>query len=180
MRARRTAMAAGLALAIGLPAGALAASPPLVVHDEIDQTGLLLFLSNLCGFEVFSHIEGTATSVVHFDADGNPDTEVTTGLIKRTFFAPSTGQSVTFPLPLNSFADYAPDGSAVVMFAGLVINVHTAGGAPLRFAAGRDLFTAVIVDATPEGVPIFETIDLLSTSGIDQGSVLGICTALEA
>jgi hypothetical protein len=64
--------------------------------------------------------------------------------------------------------------------AGLFINVHAAGGQPIRFVAGRDLYTAVIVDINPAGVPIIEPIDLLSSSGTDRGSILGICTALEA
>jgi hypothetical protein len=171
-------MAAGLALALGLPAGTLAASAPLVVHDEIDLTVPLPLLTSLCGFDVYSHLEGSVTSVVHYDVDGNPDSEVTTGLVKRTFFSLTTGKSVTFPLPLTSIVDYAPDGSAVAMDAGTFINVHVAGQPPLRFVAGRDLYTAVIVGLTTEGVPIIEPIDLLASSGTERGNILGICTAL--
>jgi hypothetical protein len=179
-RSARAALAACLALTIVLPASVGAASAPLVVHDDIDSTVLLPFLSDVCGFDIYSHLEGSVTSVVQFDADGNPDREVTTGLVKRTFFSTSTDQSVTFPLPLTSIVDYAPDGSAIAFDAGLFINVHVAGGQPIRFVAGRDLYTAVIVDINPAGVPIHEPIDLLSSSGTDRGSILGICTALEA
>ena len=177
-RAKRAAVAVAMVVGLGLPAGTLAAGAPLVVHDEIDSTVQLALLSGACGFDVYSHLKGSVTSVVHFDADGNPDSEVTTGLVKRTLFSPTTGQSVTFALNLSSIVDYAPDGSAVVMDAGTFINIHVAGGEPLRFVAGRDLYTAIIVDVTPEGVPIVGPVDFLAFSGTDRGTLLAICDAL--
>lgn len=177
--AMRLVIALGATLAICLPDAVMAADPPLIVSDEIDFTVPLPFLSGICGYEVFSRFEGTTKSVVHFDDAGNPIREVDTGVLTRTFFAPSTGRSVSFPFTVNFFTDYLPDGTAIAKGTGLFLSVHTAGGPPLRFVAGREVFSAVIVDVRPDGVPIVELIDLLANSGTDRGTVTGFCTALD-
>ena len=127
-RATRAAVGLGLVFALALPAGLLAAEAPLVVRSEIDVTTPLPLLTSICGFDVVSRLQGSVNSVVQYDADGNPDSEVTTGLLKRTFFSTTTGQSVTFALNLTSIVDYAPDGTAIAMDAGTFINIHVPGG----------------------------------------------------
>jgi hypothetical protein len=86
---------------------------------------------------------------------------------------------VSFPLSLNAVADYAPDGSAVVQFSGVFIDIHTAGGAPLLIDVGRAVWSARIAEIQPTGVPVWELIDLLAKSGTTQGSFADICLALD-
>ena len=178
-RRMRLIVALSAALALGLPGSVVASSPPVVVHEAFDLTFQVSGLTNICGYPVFSSLAGTVTVVVHYDADGNPDREVDAGVLTRTFIAPSTGRSVSFPTSLNAVADYAPDGSAIVKFSGMVINVHSAGGPPVRFIARHEVWSAVIAEIRPDGVPIWELIDLLEKSGTDQGDPADICLALD-
>jgi hypothetical protein len=165
---------------ICLPGAVSAAGPSLIVREEIDVTVQLPFLSAVCGFDVFSHLEGTTTAVVTFDEAGNPVREVDTGVLMRTFYSPETGQSVSFPLPVNLFTDYQPDGTAVAMTAGLFLSVHASGGQPLRFRAGREVYSAILVEIRPDGVPIIELVELLLAKGTDWGAITDICLALDA
>ena len=176
----RFGLALGAAIAIVLPHAAMASGPPLIVHEDVDFTIPRPLLSGICGYEVFARFEGNVTTVVHFDDAGRPIREVDTGVLMQTFFAPSTGQSVSFPLTVNFFTDYFPDGTAIAKATGMFLNIHTQGAPPLRFAAGREVYSAVIVDVRPDGVPIVELIDLLAKSGTDRGTLAAICTALDA
>ena len=179
-RRHRVAVALAAALVICLPGAVGAARPALVVRDEIDFTVKLPFLSATCGYDVFSRLEGTVTVVVTFDDAGNPIREVDTGALMRTFISPSTGRSVSFPLTVNAVAEYFPDGTAVVQTTGLFLSVHAAGGQPLRFQAGREVYSAVIVDIRPDGVPIVEFVELLLANGPNWGALTDICLALDA
>jgi hypothetical protein len=179
-RVRRVAVALAAALLMCLPGAVAASAQVLVVRDEVDITVQLPFLSATCGYDVFSHLEGTTTAVVTFDDAGNPVREVDTGVLMRTFYAPETGRSVSFPLPVNLFTDYQPDGSAIAMTAGLFLSVHASGGQPLLFRAGREVYSAVLVDIRPDGVPIIELVDLLLANGADWGAITDICLALDA
>jgi hypothetical protein len=172
-------MALAAAVVICLPGSVLAGDRTLIVRDEIDVTVQLPFLSAVCGYDVFSQLEGTSTSIVTFD-DGTPVREVDTGVLMRTFFAPSTGQSVSFPLTVNLFTDYLPDGTAVATTTGLFLSVHAAGGQPLRFSAGREVYSAVLVEIRPDGVPIIELVELLLANGPNWGAITDICLALDA
>lgn len=175
----RLALALCAAVALAIPSSVVAATPPIVVHDDIDFTIPRQLLTAACGYPVFARFVGTVNVVVHYDADGNPASEVDAGSVTETFFAPSTGRSVSFPLSLNAVADYAPDGSAIVQFSGLFIDIHSAGGAPHLLEVGREVWSAVIIDIQPNGVPVWELIDLLSKSGTSQGNFADICLALD-
>lgn len=179
-RARQVGVALAAALAMCLPGAVVAAGPALVVREEIDFTVKLPFLSAVCGYDVFSRLEGTTTAVVTFDDAGNPVREVDTGVLVRTFFAPSTGRSVSFPLTVNLFTDYLPDGTAIAKTTGLFLSVHAVGGQPLRFQAGREVYSAVIVEIRPDGVPIIELVELLLANGPNWGAITDICLALDA
>lgn len=177
-RPLRLAPVLGAAVALAISSSVVAATPPLVVHEDVDFTVPRQLLTAACGYPVFARFVGTVNIVVHFDADGNPTREVDSGSVTETFFAPSTGRSVGFPLSLNSVATYAPDGSAIVTFGGLFIDIHTAGGAPHLLDVGREVWSAQLVDMQPNGVPIWELDELLSKSGTTKGNLAGICLAL--
>jgi hypothetical protein len=166
-------------VALAIPSSVVAATPPNVVHDDIDFTIPRPLLTAACGYPVFARFVGTVNVVVHYDADGNPASEVDSGSVRETFFAPSTGRSVSFPLSLNAVADYAPDGSAIVQFSGVFIDIHSAGGAPHLIDVGREVWSAQIVEIQPNGVPVWDLIDLLSKSGTTQGNFADICLALD-
>jgi hypothetical protein len=178
-RTARIGVALCAALALALPGTVVAADPPIVVHDELDFTAFLPGLTNACGYPVFSHVEGTVQIVVHYDAAGNPDREVDAGALMRTFFSPETGRSATFPLHANSVADYEPDGSGIAQVTGLAINVHSAGGPPVRFVTGREVWAVQIFEIRPDGVPVADFFELLSKSGPDLGTAPDICLALD-
>jgi hypothetical protein len=178
-RARQLALALAALLAVGLPGAAAAAPSSLTVREQIDFTVLRPFLSGICGYDVYSRLDGTITIVMTFDDAGNPVREVDTGVLTQTFFAPATGQPVSFPLTVNMFADYQPDGTAVATITGLFLNVHATGDQPVRFQAGREVYSAVIIDVRPDGVPIIELIDLLLVNGVDWGALGDICLALD-
>lgn len=178
-RARQLALALAAVLAVGMPGAAAAATSSLTVREEVEFTVLRPFLSGLCGYEVYSTLEGTITIVTTFDDAGNPIREVDTGVLVQTFFAPATGQSVSFPLTVNMFADYQPDGTAVATLTGLVLNVHAPGGQPVRLQAGREVYTGIIIDVRPDGVPVIELIDLLVVNGVDWGALGDICLVLD-
>jgi hypothetical protein len=178
-RPLRLALALGAAVALAIPSSVVAAAPPIVVHDAIDFTIPRQLLTAACGYPVFARFVGTVNVVVQYDADGNPDSEVDAGQVTETIFAPSTGRSVSFPLILNAVADYAPDGSAIVQFSGVFIDIHSAGGAPHRIDVGREVWSAHIVDIRPDGVPVWELDELLSKSGTTQGNFADTCLALD-
>ncbi len=175
----RLALALCAAVALAIPSSVVAATPPIVVHDDIDFTIPRQLLTAACGYPVFARFVGTVNVVVHYDADGNPASEVDSGSVRETIFAPSTERSVSFPLSLNAVADYAPDGSAIVQFSGLFIDIHSAGGAPHLIETGREVWSAHIVEIQPNGVPIWELDDLLAKSGTSQGNFADICLALD-
>ena len=174
------ALALCAALVLALPGTVVAASTTIHVQDEIDFTFPLPGLTNACGYPVLSSIVGKVNIVVTYDADGHPVREVDSGVVTRTIFAPSTGRAVSFPFSLNAVADYAPDGTAIVQATGLFVNAHIPGDPQLRFLAGREVWSAVIVEIRPDGVPIFELVDLLSRTGRDEGVFADICAALDS
>jgi hypothetical protein len=176
----RASLIVGTLLALVLPGSVLGAGQPIVVHRDIDVTVQLPLLTNACGYPVFSRFEGTVTIVVQYDSAGRPDTEVDSGVVQRTLFAPSTGGSLSWPTHLNSFADYEPDGSGISSVTGLATNAHSPGGAPLLFDGGREVWTVQIAFIDDEGVPIVDFIDLLSKSGNSQGAIQDICAGLDA
>jgi hypothetical protein len=170
----------GLLLAVGLSGSALGAGQPVVVHRDLDFTFQLGLLTVECGYPVFNTFEGTITIVVHYDSEGRPDREVDSGKVVRTVFAPSTGRSISWPLSVNSSADYEPDGSGVATATGLFINAHAPGGGPLHFDGGREVWSVQIDFIDADGVPIVTFIDLLSKTGGSQGARPEICAALDA
>jgi hypothetical protein len=177
-RPLRLALALGAAIAVALPSSVAAAGPPVVVHEDVDVSFQLQGLTAVCGYPVFTSIVGRVQIVVHYDADGHPVREIDSGMPTRTIYAPSTEKSVSFPFSLNSVATYAPDGSAIVTFSGMFIDVHSAGGAPHLIDSGREVWSAVIIDIRPDGVPVWELIDLLQKSGSDRGNFADICLSL--
>lgn len=179
-RPLRLALALVAVVVLALPGTVVAGNRTVVVHDQLDFTVQLPLLTNFCGYPVFSRFVGTLTAVVQYDADGFPDWEVDSGVLERTIFAPSTGRSISFPLQQNARVDYQPDGSGIADVSGLFVNAHTAGGGPLLFGAGREVWSVQIAFIRPDGVPIVDFLDLLEKVGGGQGDITAICAALDA
>lgn len=179
-RPLRLVLAVGSAVALAIPSSVVAGSRTVVVHDEVDFTVQLPLLTNFCGYPVFSRFAGTLTSVVQYDADGLPESEVDSGVLQRTIFAPSTGRSIKFPLTQLARLSYEPDGSGIADVTGLFVNAHTAGGEPLLFDAGREIWSVQIAFIRPDGVPIVDFLEVLSKTGGGQGDITAICSALDA
>jgi hypothetical protein len=147
-----------------LVASAAPATPPSRFTFTFDET-FPSFLSLVCGFPVFVHIEGTATATLFFDRSGTLIREIDTQPgFKVTFFAPSTGKSFTFPSGGAFVQDYS-NGTAIgsPVIATVTGLLNGTGSTPPD--AGRLVLNAVIVGYTPEGIPIIEPVSDISRTG---------------
>jgi hypothetical protein len=160
-----------VALAFMLPfavAAAATAGPPVSSTEHADFTFQSQFWSDTCGVPVFIHQEGTITlrlvpdsNVIH-EVDTFPGWTV-------TVFSPveegGTGKSFTYLLPFPIHFLY-PEGTDIGD-PGIVISTGrldvAAPGGPV--IAGRQVLAGVIVDLTPEGIPIVDFAEELSATG---------------
>jgi hypothetical protein len=141
------------------------AAPPRRFSFAIDDTFPSSFLSLVCGFDVFIHLEGTANAKLFFDRNGTLIREIDTQPnLRITFFAPSTGKSFTYPVAGAFIQDYS-GGSAVgdPVIATLTGVLDGTGSTPPD--AGRLVINAVVIDISPEGIPVVDFVSEISASG---------------
>lgn len=104
---------------------------------------------------------------------------VTGPTFTQSFTAPSTGKSIVSRSPFPVITDYTGGGDegtlAVARATGLVFMLQ-----PGVMYTGRQVFEAVVVDHTPEGIPILGDAKLISQSGnFFSGDIAPlICAAL--
>ena len=122
-------------------------------------------LSDACGFDVFDVGAGPIDVTLLYDQGGTLIREIDTlPTFTFSFTAPSTGKSIVSASPSVLIVDYtggdAVGTAAVARLTGLQLML-----APGVIFTGRQVFDAVVVDHSPEGIPIIEFTNLISQSG---------------
>jgi hypothetical protein len=122
-------------------------------------------LSAACGFDVFDTFAGPIDVTLFYDQSGTLIREIdTVPTLTFSFTAPSTGKSIGSAAPAVLITDYTGGGAlgtpAVASLTGLQLML----GPGVMFT-GRQVFDAVVVDHSPEGIPIIEFTNLISQSG---------------
>jgi len=144
-----------LAYACGLDRG-----PP----DPVAEVHVI-DLSEACGFDVIEVFAGTIDVTLLYDQSGTLIREIDTfPATTISFTAPSTGKSIVSQSPTVGITNYTGGGAdgtaAVLRLTGLQFMIQ-----PGVMAAGRQVFDSVVVDHTPEGIPIVPPANLISQSG---------------
>ena len=171
---RRSVMAAavltvGTVLGGGLLGAAPAwATPPTQLHQvPVNFSIPDDALSAACGFDVFDVFAGNVDTTLFYDQSGTLIREIDTGpSITLSFFAPSTGKSIGSASTSVLHVDYTGGGAVGTAAVGTVTGL-TLMLAPGVMFAGRQVFgEAVVVDHTPEGIPVVpEFTNPISQSG---------------
>jgi hypothetical protein len=158
-----------LALAVAaLVMTATAASAQKVVQIKGVDAGFSFeneFFSEVCGFEVTGTVSGTANVTLFLDSSGTVVREIDTFPAARVTFS-GNGRSFSFPGAFSmSFRTVYPEGAtlgapAIVTVTGLLGHVKGLGA-----NAGQDVLTATVVEFSPEGIPIVDNFELVSSHG---------------
>jgi len=131
------------------------ASPPSKVVVDIDFTRLAVGTSMACGFPVFVRAVGTVQVTLFHDAGGHVIKELDTFPGFRTiFFAPTKETSYEFPSGPNTY--HYPDGAYLGASVTVIVNGSLAKVPGVAADAGRMTFTGVVIDFTPEGIPVVD------------------------
>jgi len=155
-----------------------AGNPPSRHTFAIDDT-FPSFLSAICGFDVFVHVEGTAAATLFYNRTGTLVREIDTNPnLKITLFAPSTGKAFTYPAAGAFVQDYG-GGTAVGTPLIATLTGLIAGTGSTAPDAGRIVFNAVIIEISPEGIPIVDIVSEISSSGhFNEDIAAARCAAL--
>ena len=168
---RRIGLLASLAALLALGGGLLGAAPawatppkhfhqvPFNVSFPDDA------LSEACGFDVFDVFAGNLNVTLFYDQRGTLIRETDTApSLTSSFAAPSTGKSIGSRSPAVMITDYTGGGAvgtpAVVSVTGLQLMLQ-----PGVMFTGKQVFDAVVVDHSPEGIPITMVTNLISQNG---------------
>jgi hypothetical protein len=167
---RRIGLLVSLVALLALGGGMLAATParatpPQHFHQQINVSFPNDEVSAVCRFDVVEVYAGNLNTTLFYDQSGALVRSTATGpTFTRSFTAPSTGKSIVSRNPVPLIVDYTGGGAvgtpAVGRATGLVFMIQ-----PGVMATGRQVFQAVVVDHTPEGIPIIGEINLISQSG---------------
>jgi hypothetical protein len=176
-----------LALAVAaLMMTATAASAQRVVQIKGVDAGFSFeneFFSDVCGFEVTGTVSGTANVTLFLDSSGTVVREIDSYGSSRVTFS-GNGKSFSFP---GSFAltvrTVYPEGAtlgapAVLTITGLLGHVKGLGA-----DAGQDVGTATVVDFSPEGIPLTNNFELVSSQGNRESGedvAAAVCAVLGA
>jgi len=165
--------ASAVATLLWLMAAEATASSPTRITLDIDETFASPFLTSLCGIPVSLHEQGTVTVTLFYDASGTQvirELDTLPGGFTVTRFSPAdeeggTGKSST-SVEHTSYKTLYPEGTAlgdpaIIIATGLQ---RTSGPGNPRFV-GRQVFEAVIIGETLEGIPIAEPVDVISQAG---------------
>jgi hypothetical protein len=167
---RRIGLLVSLVALLALGGGLLAATPawatppkhfhlPLNIFDRDDA------LSEACGFDIFDVVTGNVTTTLFYDQSGTLIRQIDTFPAFKFFFsAPSTGKSIGSASPSPVTIDYTGGGAvgtpAVVRWMGLRLMLQ-----PGVMGTGRQVFEAVVVGQSPEGIPDIMLTNLIFQSG---------------
>jgi hypothetical protein len=152
---------------------------PTRISFTIDDTFYAPFTSFVCGFDVYIHQQGTIKVTLFSDGGGSLVRETDTSPGFRTsFFAPSTGRTISYPGQVTAHTTYSAGGAlgsaAVVTLTGIL---HKYDGAPAD--AGQLVFAGVVVGVDPDGIPLVDFTDDISAHGHFSDDILGDrCAAL--
>ena len=162
--------------------------PPTRIEFSFDETFPNGFLTAFCGFPVFVHIEGAGTTTLHYDRNGQLVRELDTLATgaTTTLFSPvalgGTGGSFTETTHAPSTFLY-PNGADIGDTALIILNgVQRTSGPGGPRIVGREAYEGIIIDFTPDGVPVVDLVGVMSQSGqFDLGAVLQArCDAIAA
>jgi hypothetical protein len=176
---RLSLIAAIFAVVAGVFASTAASDPPQQFTIEDNVTFQSGFLTQACGLPVFITAQGTVHITLRTDRKGAVHEIDAFEDYALTFSAPSTGKSISFKFG-PAFFEY-PDGAyigapSIVTFLGVDSNYP---GAPAE--AGRIVSEGIVIDFTPEGVPIVDTTAVISQHGnfiSNAEAVAFICAGL--
>jgi hypothetical protein len=182
---RRIGLLVSLAALLALGGGLLGAAPawataPKHFHIPLNFSFRDDPLSDACGFDVFDVGAGNVDVTLLYDQSGTLIREIDTfPTFTFSFAAPSTGKSIGSRAPAVLITDYTGGGAvgtpAVGRLTGLQIMLQ-----PGVMFTGRQVFDAVVVDHTPEGIPIIMFTSLISQSGnfFSDDTTPLVCAAL--
>jgi hypothetical protein len=182
---RRIGLLVSLATLLALGGGLLGAAPAWATpakhfHIPLNFSVRDDALSDACGFDVFDVGAGNVDVTLLYDQGGTLIREIDTSpVFTFSFAAPSTGKSIGSRAPAVLITDYTGGGAdgtpAVARLTGLQIMLQ-----PGVMFAGRQVFDAVVVDHTPEGIPEIMFTNLISQSGnfFSGDEVALVCAAL--
>jgi hypothetical protein len=170
-----------LALGGGLLAATPAwATPPQHFHTQLNISDRDDELSEACGFDVFQVFAANVNTTLFYDQSGTLIRQIDTFPTGTFgFAAPSTGKSIGSASTSVLITDYTGGGAvgtaAVARLTGLTFMLQ-----PGVMFTGRQVSEAVVVDHSPEGVPILEFTNLISQSGnfFSGDAVPLVCEAL--
>jgi hypothetical protein len=168
---RRIGLLVSLAALLALGGGTLAATPAWATPPKHFHQLPFNFsfrddpLSAACGFDVFDVLAANIDVTLLYDQSGTLIREIDTFPTGTfSFAAPSTGKSIGSRAPMVLITDYTGGGAvgtpAVASLTGLQLML----GPGVMFT-GRQVFDAVVIDHSPEGIPIIEFTSLISQSG---------------
>jgi len=156
------------------------AAPPTHIAFEFDDTFPSPFLTALCGIPVFVHLEGAGTTTLFYDRSGTQ--------VIRELDTLAAGASTTIVSPVaeggtgKSFTDVThspttflyPEGTQIGDLAIVIRNgVQRTSGPGHPRLVGHEVDEGVIVGFTPDGVPIVDTVAIISQSGqFELGAVV--------
>ena len=156
------------------------AAAPTRIQFELDVTFPSDVLTGLCGIPVFIHLQGGGTTTLYYDKTGTQlirESDTLPAGIVTTIFSPveegGTGKSFTDVTHGPAVFEY-PEGTE--LGAPAIVNLYgvqrTSGPGNPRLV-GREVYDGVIIDFTPDGVPVVDTVALISQSGqFDVAAVL--------
>lgn len=167
---RRIGLLVSLVAVLALGGGMLGAAPawatpPKHFHVSVNFSFRDDDLSAACGFDVFDVFAGNADVTLLYDQSGTLIREIDTfPAFTFSFTAPSTGKSIGSRSATVHITDYTGGGAvgtpAVTRVTGMQLMLQ-----PGVMFAGSQVFDAVVVDHSPEGIPIIEFTNLISQSG---------------
>jgi hypothetical protein len=168
---RRIGLLVSLVALLALGGGTLAAAPAWATPPKHFHQLPFNFsfrddaLSAACGFDVFDVLAANIDTTLFYDQSGTLIKEIDT-LPTGTFsfFAPSTGKSIGSRVPMVLVTDYAGGGAVGTAAVGTVTGLQLMLAPGVMFT-GRQVFDAVVVDTSPEGIPIIAFTNLISQSG---------------
>ena len=166
-----------MATTLALTATPAQAAPPAHFSERISLTYPEAYLTDLCGFPVFFSLVGNLDTTLLYDQCGAIISEIDTQPgATLSFTAPTTGKSFS-AINRTDYTDGAALGSETI---------SSGGGLSLKVPgvsaqAGHAVFSGIVVDQTPYGVPIVAFTGVISWSGHenDPDAVdAAFCTAL--
>jgi hypothetical protein len=179
---RRLVLSILVGVLTALLAVPVAAAPPEISAETVDETFTDEFLSEACGFPVTVTVTGMVRFRTWLDAEGNPTREIFTIRLHGSISA--GGQTLRF-------VDAGMDKAIFLEGGGVQVEVHgnlgltiATGRGPVLGATGRVVFTDIPLfdeEGNPildeEGNPVSE-FTLLAESGLSVSDVDAACAAL--